>query len=295
MKHVAIIGPTASGKTSLALQLAERQRGVILSLDSLALYRRIDIASAKPTQIERGMVPHFGIDLIEPDQPFDVTRFIESYREAEAFAHQHHRPLVIVGGSGFYLKILLEGISPLPPVSEQTHHQVSAELLDLKKAYRHLSEIDPPFVRSIDSSDRYRIEKGLTIYYATQRAPSHWFATHPPVPFIEEALPIYEIVVGRTDLRDRISLRTDQMLNRGLIDEVCSLERRYTRYPNAMKSIGIKEVLAYLDGEYTYGQMREKIITNTARLAKRQVTFNKSQFEDTRQGSLQELEKMLLS
>jgi tRNA dimethylallyltransferase len=293
MAQIALIGPTASGKTSLALELAAQHRGVILSLDSLALYRDINIASAKPTVSERGDIPHFGLDLIDPDTPFDVVRFIDSYREAYAFAKKHDRPLIIVGGSGFYLKTLLEGLSPLPKVTKSVQIHVKMIMMDIASAYKHLSEIDPLFSHTIEPSDRYRIEKGLTLFYATGEPPSRWFSSHPPVPIITDTLPIYEVAAERLLLRQRIVQRTEKMLREGLIDEVCSLEHRYTRAPNAMKAIGIIEVLTYLDGRCSHAAMREKIITNTARLAKRQVTFNKSQFVGTIRGNIEELRTQL--
>lgn len=292
-QQLSIIGPTASGKTSLALAYARRYRGVVLSLDSLALYQGIDIASAKPMPEERGAIPHFGIDLIPPDEPFDVTRFVALYREAYAEASKEKRPLIIVGGTGFYLKVLLEGISPLPLLSDAITARVTEMLRDPESAYRYLKSVDPDYARRFNSSDRYRIEKALEIYFASKTPPSVYFREHPPEPVIVAPLPIYEITVDRPLLRRRITHRTDGMLAAGLIDEVCELERHYTRIPHPMKAIGIAEVLNYLDGRYTYETMREKIITHTARLAKRQVTFNRSQFRDTRKGSLEELEREL--
>jgi len=291
---IAIIGPTASGKTTLALELAQEKDGLILSLDSLSLYQGIDIASAKPTLEERGTISHFGIDALTPDVAFDVTHFIALYRQARAQSLAAGSPLIIVGGTGFYLKMLLEGISPLPSLSPDAEQRVATSMNDLASAYRYLRSIDPDYAQTLSSSDRYRIEKALQIFFGTSMPPSIYFRTHPPQPVITDPLPVYEITVERSLLRQRIIQRTDRMLATGLIDEVCGLEQRYTRAPNAMKAIGIKEVLAYLDGQYTRDEMREKIITNTARLAKRQVTFNRSQFHTTRQGSLEELERELL-
>ncbi len=295
LAQFCIIGPTASGKTSLALTYARRHRAVILSLDSLAVYRGIDIASAKPTSDERGEVPHFGIDLIPPDAPFNVTHLFRSYREAAAFAREHHRPLVLVGGSGFYLKMLIEGISPMPQLSDATRAEISTRLLHPQDAYRYLEQIDPQFAGNIQPTDTYRIEKGLTIHRATGMRPSDYFAAHPPEPVLPTPFVIYEVVTERSVLRKRIASRTDTMLRTGLIDEVCRLERQYTRAPRCMKAIGITEVLSYLDGRYDYGTLREKIIIHTARLARRQITFNKSQFGETVQGTLERLEEILLA
>jgi len=291
--QLAIIGPTASGKTSLALGLARQHNGVILSLDSLSVYRQIDIASAKPTTKERGEIPHFGINVLSVNEPFDVVKFIECYHNAKAYARQTDSPLIIVGGSGFYLKALLEGLSPMPQISESVQKETDKRLQDLPNAYAQLKKIDPDFTRRIASSDRYRIEKALIIYLATGMRPSDYFRTHPPVPIITGDLPLYELRLPREQLRERIALRTSKMLRDGLVDEVALLERQYGRAPNPMKSIGISEVLDYLDGRYRYEEMKEKIITHTAQLAKRQVTFNKSQFPLRRSGNLKELKEIL--
>lgn len=291
--QLAIIGPTASGKTSLALELARQHNGIILSLDSLSVYRQIDIASAKPTIEERGDIPHYGIDILSVDKPFDVVRFMECYHVAKAQAGKTSSPLIIVGGSGFYLKILFEGLSPMPTVSDTIQNQVAKLLGDLPSAYHQLTNIDPDFARRLAPSDRYRIEKALILYYASGMVPSTYYHNHPPVPILQEELPVYELKVPREYLRERIILRTSKMLRDGLIDEVATLERQYSRMPNPMKAIGIKEVLDYFDGRYRYEEMKEKIITHTARLAKRQVTFNKSQFTSQYSGSLQELKSIL--
>lgn len=278
--QIAIIGPTACGKSALALELAGEFDGIILSLDSLALYREIDIASAKPTPEERGAIPHYGIDLIDPDRPFDVTRFADLYREVAAEAERSGRPLIIVGGSSFYLKILLEGLSPLPSIDRSVRRRVDALLARPDEARALLTERAPLFARRLAPSDRYRMEKGLLILLQTGRDPEEYFRDNPPKPVIDAPLPLYEITMPRERLRDRIIRRTDAMLRMGLIDEVTGLEYRYGRAPQSMKAIGIVEVLAYLDGRLDLRQMREKIITNTARLAKRQSTFNRSQFVD---------------
>ena len=287
--QTAIIGPTASGKSSLAIDVAKRHNGIILSLDSLSVYKEIDIASAKPAPSERKDIKHYGIDILYPDEHFDVTDFADIYMWARKEAQKSGKKLIITGGTGFYLKILMEGISPLPEISDDIRSRVEDMILDTKKAYEFLSKIDPDHASGIKSADRYRIEKALSIYYSTGIVPSIYFDRNPPKPIIAGELNIYEITTDKDELRKRIISRTDQMLSSGLVDEVCMLERRYGRKPTPMKAIGIKEVLAYLDGVYDHDQMREKIITHTARLAKRQRTFNKSQFKNTISGNLEKL------
>lgn len=278
MKEIAIIGPTASGKSDAALQLALAHHAYILSIDSLSIYKEIDIASAKPSTSELASVRHFGIDLLYPNEHFSVATFIRLYREARAAAAKDDKNLIIVGGTGFYLKSLLTGLSPMPEVSEKTKKAALSELGDLESAYRRLFAADPEYMRNIEPGDAYRIEKMLLLYLETGQTPSQWFAEHPAEPLIT-SLPLFEIDVDRELLRKRIALRTDKMIGRGLIDEVAYLEQKYGRTPNAMKAIGIVEVLDFLDGAYSKEEMREQIITHTAQLAKRQQTFNRTQFD----------------
>jgi tRNA dimethylallyltransferase len=293
-QQIALIGPTASGKSSLAIELAEQNNAHILSLDSLAIYKEINIASAKPSIEERQGVKHFGIDVIFPNEPFDVTTFIKLYNSAKAEALKEEKNLIIVGGTSFYLNILLHGISELPSISEQAKQKSNDLLQNVEEAHQFLYSIDKEYLQSITIHDRYRLEKMLNLYFQTEMTPSEYFKANPPKSVISEKLPIYEIAVEREVLRKRITRRTSQMLKAGLIDEVFYLEKNYTRKPNAMRSIGIKEVLSYLDGQYTKFEMKTKIITHTAQLAKRQRTFNNSKFTDKISLSLEELHKLLL-
>jgi tRNA dimethylallyltransferase len=279
MKEIAIIGPTASGKSDLALRLATAHNAYILSIDSLSIYREIDIASAKPSKEELALVRHFGIDELSPDEAFSVSLFFDSYRRAKEAAESDGKNLVIVGGTSFYLKSLITGLSPTPTISEETKQKADAIMSDQAAAYAMLQEADPGYMKQIEPTDRYRTEKMLHLYLQSGQTPTEWFRAHPPVPVAED-LPIYEIDVERALLRERIALRTRKMVEMGLIDEVATLERKYGRAPNSMKAIGIIEVLEYLDGFVSKEQMIENIVTHTAQLAKRQQTFNRNQFDD---------------
>ena len=293
-QQLALIGPTASGKTALSIKVAQHMNAYILSLDSLSIYKEIDIVSAKPILEERKDIKHFGIDTIYPNEDFDVTIFIKLYHEVHKKCLDENKNLVIVGGTSFYLKMLMDGISELPTISERTQQKTKKHLLDLDKAYHMLYALDSEYMAQIESKDSYRIEKALNIYLETSLTPTEYFKQYPPLATITEPLPIYQIVWEREQLRKRIALRTNIMLSEALIDEICMLEKKYGRKPNCMKSIGIKETLAYLDGIYDKSMLIEKITTNTARLAKRQTTFNNSQFENVIKGSIEELEKILL-
>lgn len=288
MKTLAIIGSTASGKSDLALNLAQNYNGLILSIDSLSIYKEIDIASAKPTKSELSCVEHFGVDCLKPDENASVITFIEEYRRIQAQAVAENKNIIIVGGSSFYLKSMIEGLSQIPVYSQSTLQKAKEMILDLSECHRLLSDADPITMGKITSSDAYRIEKMLLIYLETQTAPSDWFHTHPPSAIITEC-PILHLDIDRALLRERIALRTQKMVTMGLIDEVAELERQYGRMPNSMKAIGIIEALYYLDGKITKNEMTELITTHTAQLAKRQQTFNTHQFTLTANGSANEL------
>lgn len=293
MKQLAIIAPTASGKTDLSLSLAQKLDAVILSLDSLAVYKHIDIASAKPTKEERGDITHFGIDCVEPNTNYDVIEFIEEYKKAKDYCEANGKNLIIVGGTGFYLKAMIEGLSPTPHISEQTKQKVKEYLENIEDSYKMLYNLDSQYMEKIKVQDSYRIEKALEVYLETNQTPSEFFMQNPPKPIIEN-IQLFAIETEVEVLRQRISLRTKKMIQSGVIDEVISLEKNYTRAPNCMASIGIKETLDYLDGKIDKKQLEELISIHTAQLAKRQRTFNNSQFKNVISAPLQNLEKIIL-
>jgi len=278
----AIIGPTASGKSDLAIKIAKKTGYEILSLDSLSIYKEIDIASAKPSKEELKSVKHYGVDEIYPNEKFDVTKFIEIYKKIP------HKNIIIVGGTGFYLKAMMDGISQMPEITDEIKKEAK------KKDYSFLQKIDPEFASRISPNDTYRIQKGIEIYLATKTPPSVYFKNNPPKPVTGE-IPVFEIAVERDILRERIKKRTEKMFKTGLIDEVAYLEKKYLdrRLP-ALKAIGVKEVLDYFNGSYSLNTLKEKIITNTSRLAKRQQTFNKTQFKNKISAPLEKLEEIIL-
>ena len=292
MKQIAIIGPTASGKSDLALKIAQRHNAYILSIDSLSIYKEIDKASAKPSDEELLSIPHFGINEIYPDENFSVDIFIEIYKNSVLKAKEDNKNLIIVGGSTFYLKSLLQGLSSIPKIDKEVKDEVSKMLLHVRDSYELLYSLDKEYMKNIDPNDSYRIEKMLLIHKASGMTPSEWFTLHPPKPVIEN-LDIYNIDLQRELLRERIDARTKKMADMGIIDEVAFLEHRYTREPNSMKSIGILEVLEYLDGLVSKEKMLENISTHTAQLAKRQQTFNRTQFQEVISAPLKELEKII--
>ena len=290
MREIAILGPTASGKTGLSIKLAKKLDANILSLDSLSIYKEIDIASAKPTCEEREGIKHFGIDALQVDEDFNVTIFFELYKRAKQLSLEEGKNLIIVGGTGFYLKAMIDGVSYRPKISEKIKLKVAKSL---SVGHEIMSEFDQGYASAISKNDTYRIEKWLEIYFETGVIPSQFFEQNQREP-IAQNLELFEISIDKEILRERIELRTKLMLKSGLINEVCYLEKKYTRAPNPMKAIGIKETLAYLDGDLSKSELESKIVINTGKLAKRQKTFNSSQFAKHFQGSVKEIKKIII-
>jgi tRNA dimethylallyltransferase len=293
-KEIAIIAPTASGKTDLSINLAHKMDAIVLSLDSLAVYKEIDIASAKPTLQERDGIVHFGIDCVSPNENFDVITFINEYEKAKKYALSNGKNLIIVGGTSFYLKAMIDGLSPAPNISAKTKQIVQEKLLNLSDTYNELFLKDKRYMEKIASNDRYRIEKALEIFIETNLIPSEYFQKNRPEPIIDD-INIFQIQTEVDLLRKRISLRTKKMINDGIIDEVISLEEKYTRSPKSMGSIGVLETLDYLDGKIDKKQLEELITIHTSQLAKRQRTFNKSQFNSVISENLKNLENKIIS
>ena len=277
---IALIGPTASGKSGLALKLALKYGYEILSLDSLSIYKEIDIASAKPTKEELSLVKHYGVDEIYPDEKFNVQKFIDIYQKIK------DRKIIIVGGTSFYLKSMISGLSPMPKISKEIEEEAK------KYSWEFLYRVDSEYASKIKPQDSYRVQKGIELYLATNQPPTLYFQNNPPKPIIENC-EIYEIAIERDKLRERIRERTAKMFKMGLIEEVVFLDKKYSRELTPMKAIGVREVLDYFDGVYDREQLFEKIVTNSARLAKRQQTFNRTQFREKVSLPLSQLEERL--
>lgn len=286
MKEIAIIGSTASGKTALSLEIASKTNSIILSLDSLCVYKEIDIVSAKPTLEERGEILHFGIDEVYPNVEFDVVCFMELYKKAKEYALKNDKNLIIVGGTGFYLKALIDGLS----LGIESKIKLDISVVE---AYDLLYSLDEMYMKKIEKNDKYRVEKAYAIYKQTGLTPTLYFEKNPKIPLTKD-LKIFEILWEKEELKKRVASRTNTMIKSGLIDEIIYLERKYTRAPNCMSSIGIVETFEYLDGKLSKEELEEKISQNTMKLAKRQNTFNKGQFENRESNIISSLNKAII-
>lgn len=292
--EIALIGPTACGKSETALNVAKKIDGIILSLDSLSLYKEVDIASAKPNREELRAVKHFGIDILYPNEHFNAAMFADEYERASAYAKEHGKHLIIVGGSSFYLKSLIDGLSIMPPISQNARDKATNMAHeDVAAAYAVLQDVDAKFAEGIKPADTYRISRGLEIFYEFGKKPSEIFDTAPKKK-LAEGLRIFEITADREELRAKIRLRTAKMFEAGLLEEAEYLLGRYGIDAKPMGSIGLKECLSFLCEEITRSECEELISIHTAQLAKRQVTFNKTQLNAEFAGEKEAVEARLL-
>lgn len=277
MKQIAIIGSTASGKTALALELAPLLNAVILSLDSLCIYKEINIASAKPSADELASIKHFGVNLKSVDEDFSAGEFFCEYERAREYCLKNGKNLIITGGSGFYLKALISGLAPKVPRAEK--------YLQNDEIFALASSCDSEFCAKYSSNDTFRLQKWFDIFcylkgesLGNSRIPSEFLRANTKEPLIKD-IEIYELCWEKELLRGRIKERTGQMFEAGLLDEARGLFGSFSTELKPLNSVGLKECGRFLRGEILdENELKELIITHTAQLAKRQRTFFNSQF-----------------
>lgn len=285
-----IVGPTASGKTELALKEATRRGAVILSCDSLCFYRGMDIGTAKPTAAERAMVPHYGIDLVEPDETFSISRYIEYRDEVLSRMKSEGRPVVVAGGSGFYLKSFFSPVIDRLDVPAEVTKRAEAIRRDegpdgLIKALRACNPGGETF-EGLDLLNPRRVEKALIRCLSSGRGYSQLRQEFLSIP---EPLSGYSKEVWLIDrpiseMQERNRWRVRKMLESGLIEEVEALRRQgFERNPSACGAIGYQEVLEYLLGDVTREHLEELIITHTNQLMRKQRTWFRRQIPVARE------------
>ncbi len=271
-----IMGPTAAGKTDLAVALAQRLNGEIVSVDSGQVYRGMDIGTAKPSREIRARIPHHLIDILDPSQSYSAGRFrSDALALIEAIARRGRLP-ILVGGTMLYFHALLRGIAPMPEADPEVRERINAEASRHGWAalHRRLAAVDPQAAARIHPNDPQRIQRALEVYQLTGKPLSAWWRTTTG----ELSFRPVKVVLApqdRAQLHRRIECRFHGMLEAGLIAEVEALYRRGDLHPDlpAIRSVGYRQVWAWLAGEYDYATMIEKAIVATRRLAKRQLTW----------------------
>lgn len=274
-KVIVICGPTASGKTSLSIELAKRIGGEIVSCDSMQIYKYMDIGSAKPTKEEMQGVPHYLIDCVMPDERYNVARYKQEAEDAIKQILQKGKIPIVVGGTGLYLNSLIYGIK-YPEIDldvtyrKQLEDRVNKE--GLESLYQEAQKIDPKACESISQKDQKRVLRILEIYHATGKTKTQQ-EIESRKGGIQYDYRVFALDWPREELYDRINLRVDQMIEQGLIKEVEGLIRKFSKTPTAMQAIGYKEIRNYLEGNMTLEESVEKIKQETRRYAKRQLTW----------------------
>ncbi len=271
---IALVGPTGSGKTALALELAGRLGAEIVNCDSRQVYRGLDIGSAKPTPAERAARPHHLFDVVDPDQPFDAARYCALARAAIADIRRRGQRVLVVGGTGLYLKALRHGLCAGPPRDPS----LRAALLGREAAcpgslHAELMERDPASAARVHAHDQVRLVRALEVLELTGERLSERQASHA---FRAEELPmqVIGVAVARARLYAAIDARCAAMLDAGLLDEIRALwTRGYSPDLPALRSIGYRELGAHLRGEVDLATALAAMQRATRRLAKRQLTW----------------------
>jgi tRNA dimethylallyltransferase len=271
---VAIVGPTGTGKTALALEVAQRVGAEIINLDSRQVYRGLDIGSAKPTVAERRLVPHHLFDVVEPDEPFDCARYRELAERSIADINRRGKQTLLVGGTGLYLKVLRHGLFDGPKRDATIRARLTEEE-DMRPGslHRRLKAVDPAMTDRVHPNDRVRLIRALEVFELTGKPMSVWQREHG---FRESPLDVRVagLNMERRLLYDRLDTRCVEMIDAGLIDEVRHLrEEGYGPELAPLRSIGYREISVYLEGQCTLEEAIHDMARATRQLAKRQLTW----------------------
>jgi len=272
---LVILGPTACGKSALGMELARRLGGEIVNADALQVYRGLDVGTAKPPPEDRREVPHHLIDVLDPRQAFSAGEFALRAREAIAAVQGRGGVPIVVGGSGLYLRALLEGISPIPRGDADLRARLAGRLASegLEALRGELSELDPETAARLAPGDRQRIVRALEVALASGRPLSAWIRDQP---FGRRRLAARRIglTLPRSILYDRIADRAREMVGRGWIDEITSmLDQGIGPEAPAFQAIGYRQLIRHLSGQGSLDEALDDIIRATRRYAKRQMTW----------------------
>ena len=274
-KVVAICGPTASGKTSLSIELAKKINGEIVSCDSMQIYKEMNIGTAKPTIEEMQGIKHYMIDIISPDERYSVADYKKQAKQAIREILEKGKVPIVVGGTGLYVDSLIYEIEYQDIEFDKEYREKLEERVKqegLEELYKEAEKIDPEAIQKISKNDQKRILRILEIYNATGKNKTQQ-EIESRKNEVEFDYKVYAISWDREKLYDRINQRVDIMINQGLIEEVKEVYSKYNEFPTAMQGLGYKEVVEYLEKKCTKEEMIEKIKMETRRYAKRQLTW----------------------
>ena len=277
---VLLVGPTASGKSAAALDLAEKFNAEIISIDSALVYRDMNIGTAKPSAQEQARVPHHLIDLISPTETYSVARFLVDCRAAIDAIHLRGRLPLLVGGTMMYANILVRGLSDVPPSDSAIRAEISAECErdGIEALHEKLRAVDPATAARLPATDTQRIERALEVWRLTGAPLSSLLGQRRPALAGLETLVLRWMPEDRAWLHARCEERLVTMFEQGLVAEVSSLRERYelTSDMPSMRCVGYRQVLDVLEGRASEAEMFERALFATRQLAKRQITWLRS-------------------
>ncbi len=270
---IHLAGPTAVGKSAIALELAERLRGEIITVDSMQVYRGLDIGTAKPSREESARVPHHLIDVVDLSKSFDVAQFISLARCAESDVRSRGHLPIFCGGTGFYFKALFDGLSTTPP--SDTALRLELESTPMPQLLEELARRDSNAYAAIDRQNPRRVIRALEVIRLTQRP----YADFLPPKNTTKTRNFFVLNCPAAELNERIHRRVDGMLKLGLVEETRVLLNQGLREnKTALQALGYRQVTDYIDGKHTFLQTVDLIKSRTRQFAKRQLTFFKHQF-----------------
>lgn len=275
-KVIVVVGPTASGKTDLAIQLAKGLDGEIISADSMQIYKEMTIGTAKPTMEERKGIPHYLLDFVEPNENFNVAKYKEMAEERIEEILSRGKVPIIVGGTGLYVDTLVKGIEFSEIERDEKYCQELEEEVKEKGVdwlQEELKKVDEEAAKVIDKNNVRRVIRALEIYKVTGKTKTQLDLESVKGPKYQYLM--FGIQWKREELYKRIDLRVDQMLEAGLVEEVKRILTTTGFSRTALQGLGYKEVVNYLEGKMTYEEMVDKIKMETRRYAKRQMTWFK--------------------
>ncbi|MFW5969481.1 MAG: tRNA (adenosine(37)-N6)-dimethylallyltransferase MiaA [Halofilum sp. (in: g-proteobacteria)] len=274
---IFLMGPTAAGKTDVALRLAEAFPLELVSVDSAVVYRGLDIGTAKPGPEERSRVRHHLIDILDPEEPYSAGRFRQDAIEAMAAIRDRGRIPLLAGGTMLYFRALSEGIAPLPPADAAVRAALDREAAErgLGALHAELRALDPDAADRIHPNDPQRIQRALEVHRITGRPISTFQGARGTEPLGDRILQLAIAPAARDRLHARIADRFDAMLAAGLVDEVAGLRQRPGLHVDlpSMRAVGYRQAWQYLDGELDARGLRERGVIATRQLAKRQLTW----------------------
>lgn len=291
---VFLMGPTASGKTALALELCLQMPFEIISVDSAMVYRGMDIGTAKPTAATLALTPHRLIDICDPSEVYSAGNFREDALQEIRAIHAENKIPLLVGGSGLYFRALERGIADLPPADESVRRQLSEEAASSgwQKMHERLRQLDAISAERIHPNDPQRIQRALEVYQLSGRPLSSFFTEEKNRALACKIIKIIVAPADRSILHERIRQRFEDMMECGLINEVESLYRRGDLSADlpSMRIVGYRQVWQYLQGSLSREEMLEKAVVATRQLAKRQLTWLRAELDacwfDSMQGDL---------